>query len=304
MSETTPNGHEIFDAEFLDRLRALFLRLRKRKQMKKKGLRNTPASGFTREFKDFRQYTPRDDYRSIDWRLYARLDRLFIRLYEEIQEYHIHVVTDTSDSMVRPFGEKRVAALKLTVALAYLGLVGQHRVSLYQLGEKVSDPLPPLKGQGNIQRILDYARNLNFGGATRLDHCFRSFQPSRQRYGIIFVISDLYGQGIEEAQEAIRHATAWPGEVHLIQVYHPGEEKPDLEGEIQLVDVETNELRRLWLTPKDRARYEESYQEFLGGIQLACQDRHIDYQPWRTDYPFEEIFLELLSRGSALASGS
>jgi len=295
---------EIFDAQFLDRLRALFLRLRKRRQLKKKGIQNTPAAGFTREFKDFRHYTPNDDYRSIDWRLYARLDRLFIRLYEEIQEFHIHVVTDTSASMGQPFDEKRITALKLTVALSYLGLVGQHRVSVYQMGEKISDPLPPMKGQGNIQRIIDYARNLRFAGETSLEKSFKSFQPSRQRYGIIFVISDLYGQGIEEAREAIRHASGWPGEVHLIQVFHPGEEKPDLEGEVQLIDVETLENRRVWFTPADKKRYEETYQQFVQGIEKACQDRQIDYQPWRTDYPFEDVFLELLSRGSALAAGS
>ncbi|MDF1754963.1 MAG: DUF58 domain-containing protein [Verrucomicrobiales bacterium] len=300
---TTSTDDEIFDAEFLDRLRALFLRLRKRRQLKKKGIQNTPASGFTREFKDFRHYTPRDDYRAIDWRLYARLDRLFIRLYEEIQEFHIHVVTDTSASMGEPFSEKRNTALKLTVALSYLGLVGQHRVSVYEMGEKISDPLPPMKGQGNIQRIIDHARRLEFTGTTNLERCFKDFQPSRQRYGIIFVISDLYGQGIEEAREAIRHASGWPGEVHFIQVFHPWEEKPDLEGEIQLFDVETKEQRRLWFTPKDKIRYEENYRKFVEGIEQACQDRHIDFQPWRTDFPFEEVFLELLSRGSALASG-
>lgn len=302
-SESATN-EDLFDAEFLDRLRALFLRLRKRRQLKKKGIQNTPASGFTREFKDFRHYTAKDDYRSIDWRLYARLDRLFIRLYEEIQEFHLHIITDTSASMGEPFREKRTTALQLTVALSYLGLVGQHRVSVYRMNESITSPLPPLKGQGNIQRIIDYARELEFSGLTNLDHCFESFRPSRQRYGIVFVISDLYGRDLEEARDAIRHATAWHGEVHFIQVYHPLEENPDFEGEVRLVDVETREQRRLWFTPRDRKRYEETYQLFLSGISRACRDRKIDYQPWRTDLPFEDVFLELLSRGSALASGN
>ena len=293
---------EIFDADFLDRLRAMALRLRKRKQLRKKGMQQTPASGFTREFKDFRSYTQKDDFRSIDWRLYARLDRLFIRLYEEIQEFHVHVVIDTSGSMREPFAEKRNTALKLAVALSYMGLIGHHRVSLYQFGEKVEDPLPPLKGQGSLQRVIDYARGLKFGGATDLDKCFREFQPSRRRYGIIFLISDLYGKDVDEAKEAIHHASAWPGEVHFIQVNHPWEEKPDLDGEIELVDVETNEQRRLWFTPRDRKRYEERYQQFVTDIEDTCQSRQIDYQRWRTDYPFDELFLDLLSRGSALAS--
>jgi uncharacterized protein (DUF58 family) len=295
---------ELFDAEFLERLKALFLRLRKRKQLRKKGIQSSPATGFTREFKDFRHYTGNEDYRAIDWRLYARLDRLFIRLYEEIQEFHVHIVVDTSGSMVEPFPEKRTTSLKIAVALAYMGLVGHHRVSLYSIGEKVGEPPPPMKGQGSLQRVLDFANGLEFGGLTRLDKCFQDFSPSRRRYGIIFVISDLYGSDVNEAREAIRHASTWPGEVHFIQVYHPWEEKPDLDGEIELVDVETKEQRRLWLTPRDRKRYEERYQQFLDDIGKSCQERQIDYQKWRTDLPFDDLFLDLLSKGSALATGA
>lgn len=298
------SSEEIFDADFLDRLRALFLRLRKRRQLRKKGIQSTPATGFTREFKDFRHYTPNDDYRAIDWRLYARLERLFIRLYEEVQEFHIHVLVDTSASMETPFGDKRLTALKLGVALSYLGLVGQHRVSLYQMGERVIEGLPPQKGQGNIQRIIDYAKRLEYGGLTDLNRCFTEFQPSRRRYGIFFVLSDLYGRGVDEAQEAIRHASTWPGETHFIHIFNPWEQHPDLDGEIELVDVETQEHRRLWFTRRDRKKYEERFELFLKEIEHTCKSRQIDYQRWRTDLPFEELFLDLLSRGSALASGS
>ncbi len=303
-TDITTSQEDLFDADFLDRLRALFLRLRKRKQLRRKGHQSTPATGFTREFKDFRHYTPKDDYRSIDWRLYARLDRLFVRLYEEIQEFHVHIVVDTSGSMVEPFPEKRLTSLKLAVALGYMGLVGHHRVSLYSLGQRIADPLPPMKGQGSLQRVLDFARELKFGGLTDLNRSFQDFQPGRRRYGIIFVISDLYGRDVNEAREAIRHASAWPGEVHFIQIFHPWEEKPDVEGEIELLDVETQEQRRMWFTPRDRERYELTFQAFLDDIEKSCQSRQIDYQRWRTDFPFDELFLDLLSRGSALAGSN
>lgn len=302
-SKLNSDDESIFDSEFLDRLRALFLRLRKRKQLKRKGLRQAPSTGFTREFKDFRNYTPGDDYRAIDWRLYARLDRLYIRLFEEIQEYHIHVLIDTSGSMGEPFKEKRLSALRLGVALSYLGLVGNHRVSVYSMGDKIKEGMPPLKGQGNINRIIDWAGKLEFGGTTDLEKCFKEFRPSRQRYGIIFVISDLYGQDINEAGDSIRLSSGWPGESHFINVFHPWERSPDLDGEIELVDVETEEHRRLWLTKRELKRYEEAYDAFQGNIERECKSRQIDFQRWQTDQPFEELFLELLSRGSALANG-
>lgn len=303
-SNAANDTEELFDPQFLERLRAMFLRLRKRKKLRRKGLQNTPATGYTREFKDYRSYTPDDDYRSIDWRLYARLEKLFIRLYEEVQEFHLHIVVDASASMAQPFNEKRLSALRLGVALGYLGLIGQHRVSLYSMREKVVDALPPLKGQGNVQRIIDYLSKLEFGGATQLRKCFRDFKPSRRRYGIIFVLSDLYGQDINSAKEAISHSIAWPGEIHMIHIMHPWERKPDLEGEIQLVDVETNEARKLWLTKRELKRYTETYETYLKTIERECIARQMDYMQWSTDGSFEDLFLNLLSRGSALAGSA
>jgi len=297
----TNNQDELFDADFLDRLRAIFLRLRKRRQLRKKGVQSTQATGFTREFKDYRHYTRNDDYRAIDWRLYARLEKLFIRLYEEVQELHIHILLDTSNSMASPYGEKRQTALKLGVALAYLGLVGQHKVSLYSMADKVVEALPPMKGQGNIQKVIDFAKGLHFGEVTDLEKCFAEFRPSRQRFGIVFVVSDLFGKEIGSATSALRRASSWPGETHIIHVHHPREQKPDLDGEVELIDSETKEVRRLWFTKRELKRYEEAFEGFISEIQQACLSRQVDYLRWRTDQPFEDLFLDLLSQGSALA---
>jgi len=294
---------ELFDPEFLDRLRAVFLRLRKRRNLRKKGAQSTPATGFTREFKDFRHYTANDDYRSIDWRLYARLDRLFIRLYEEVQEFHVHILVDTSASMSQPHDEKRKTALKLAVALSYLGLVGQHRVTLYSMSDKVVTELPPLKGQGSIQKIIDHLSGLEFGGKTDLEACFRQFRPSRQRFGILFVLSDLFGDDVRTAPKALDHTTAWAGEPHLIQILHPQERNPDVDGEIEIVDSETGEKRRLLFTKRERDRYDAAFQGFTDELQSRCMKRQIDYIQWPTETQFEEMFLQVISRGSALSGG-
>lgn len=299
-----PEEEDIFDPEFLGKLRAMALRLRKRRLLKKKGSQSTPATGFTREFKDFRHYTPNDDYRAIDWRLYARLERLFIRLYEEVQEFHVHILLDTSESMVQPFAEKRLAALKLAVGLSYLGLVGQHRVTLYTMADRVVNTMPPMKGQGNITKVIEYLKGVEFGGVTDLGKCFKEFRPSRARFGIIFVISDLFGGDVTAAPEAIRRTATWPGEVHMIQTIHPWERNPDLDGEIELVDVETQEMRRMWFTKRERKRYAAAFDAFIEGVERDCLSRQVDYIKWGTEEPFEDMFLELLSRGSALAGGS
>lgn len=297
-----PDTTELFDPAFVDRLRALVLRLRRRRQLRKKGLQSTPATGFTREFKDFRHYTPHDDYRAIDWRLFARLERLFIRLYEEVQEFHVHVLVDVSASMASPHPEKRRTALKLAVALSAVGLLSHHQVSICTLRDRVVAELPPLKGQGSLRRIIDHLSRLEFGGRAALEPAFESFRPTRRRYGIIFVISDLFGRDPGEAVRAISRTAVWPGEPHLIQIHHPLERSPALQGELELVDVESGEARRMWLTRREMARHEEAFDAFVADVERECLARRVDYLRWTTDLDFEETFLTLLSRGSALSA--
>jgi uncharacterized protein (DUF58 family) len=291
---------EILDAEFLGRLRALFLKLRKRRQLKKKGSELAPHAGSTREFKDHRHYVAGDDFRSVDWRLYARLERLFIRIYEEIQEYHVHVVLDRSASMGEPWPMKRLLAQKLAVALSYLALASQHRVSLVTIGRDARRELPPLKGQGHIHDVLRAVAALEFGGTTALNGSLRTFKPGRDRRGVVFVISDLYGSSSDDSREAVRHALRWPAETHIVHVIDPRERAPGLEGEHELVDVETGEMKRMWLTSRDAATYSRRFDEFVSGIRSTCMKHTIDYVTWTTEGSFEDLFLELLTRGSAL----
>lgn len=295
---------ELFDATFLDRLRSLAVRLRKRRALSRRGNQSTPATGFTREFKDYRHYTPREDYRAIDWRLYARLDKLFVRLYEETQELNLHLLVDTSGSMAAPYADKRRQALRFAVALAYLGLAGQQRVSLYSLSDTTRQELPPLRGQGNIEKIIQSATKLSFGGLTDLQRSFEDFHPTRQRYGVIFVISDFFGRDVNAAAAAIKRAAAWPGEVHFLQILHPEERAPTLEGEVELDEVETGERRRFWLTRKDVQRYTDAFDAFCDELSRECASHRIDFMQCGADEPFEQRFLDLLNRGSALAGAA
>lgn len=303
MSDTLAR-EDLFEPAFLDRLRTLALRLRKRRQLMRRGSQATPATGFTREFKDYRHYTAKEDYRAIDWRLYARLDKLFVRLYEETQELNLHVLVDTSASMARPFPEKRRQALRFAVALAYLALSGQQRVSLYSMSDAVKQELPPLRGQGNIEKIIQGASHLNFDGFTDLTRCFETFRPSRQRYGVIFVISDFFGRDVNTAAEAVARAASWPGEVHFLQIVHPDERSPKIEGEVELAEVETGEKRRFWLTRKDVQRYVETFDAFADNLGRTCASHRIDFFQCSTDEPFEDRFLDMLVRGSALTGSA
>lgn len=289
------------EPQFLDRLRVLFLRLKKRKRLRRKGMQISPSLGATKEFKDYRPYSTNDDFRSVDWRLYARLDRLFVKLYEEHQEFHVHVVLDTSASMAEPYEEKRNCGLQMATALAYLGLVGHHRVSIYTMEERsIVERLSSLQGAGSIKRVVEFLRRLEFTGGTQLRPCVRSFRPTRQRYGVIFLLSDLLGREVGAAAEALRYCSSWPGETHVIHLLHPQEKDPQVEGELQLRDVERGDEVRLWLTSFDLERYRASVAKYLQEVEVACQSRQVDYLHWDTEASFDDTFLELLDRGSVL----
>jgi uncharacterized protein (DUF58 family) len=292
---------ELFDAQFLDRLRSLFFKLRKRRQMQRRGNQSTPAAGFTREFKDHRHYTSGDDFRAIDWRLFARLERTFIRIFEEIQEFHVHILVDRSRSMIEPFPEKRVATLQMAVALAYLALLNQHRVSIQSIGSDLRRETRPLKGQGHVPVLLKQMANLQFEGTTDLIANFRQFRPSRDRRGMVFVISDFLGESPDVSIQAVTQATRWQAETHVIHILHPGEIRPDIEGEIRLVDVETNDVRRIWMTKRELTRYTEAFERFLNDLEHVCMHHRINYFAWTTDQPFEDTFMSLLSRCGAMA---
>ncbi len=295
------SSEELFDAKFLGRLRSLFFKLRKRRQLQRRGQQSTPAAGFTREFKDHRSYTPGDDYRTIDWRLFARLEKPFIRIFEEVQEFHVHILVDRSGSMIDPYPQKRITALQTAVALAYLALLSQHRVSILSLADQLRRETPMMKGQGHVHSLLKQMGDLSFGGRTNLVECLQQFRPSRDRRGMVFLISDLLGRSPELSTQALLQGTRWPAETHVIHVLHPKEMEPDIQGEIRLLDVETAEVRRIWMTKRELARYAQAFKQFMEELHRFCMRRQIDYFPWTTDQPFEDAFLDLLSRGSALA---
>jgi uncharacterized protein (DUF58 family) len=295
------SDEQLFDADLLERLRMLFFKLRKRRHLRNKGVQSSPSSGFTREFKDHRHYVPGDDYRAIDWRLFARLNKTFIRVFEEVQEFHVHILLDRSQSMIEPYPRKSVLAMRLTLALAYLGLMNGHRVSLLTIADGVRRELPPLKGPGHIHDVLTLLGGLQFGGASQLETNLNQFRPGRDRRGIVFVISDLLDRDPDRVAETLKRAAGWAAETHIIQVLDPKEMQPDLEGEIRLIDVETGELRRIWLTRRELESYRQEFREWREDLERNCLRNKLDYVTWTTDRDFDDLFLELLSRGSALA---
>lgn len=298
--EAVAADEAIFDADFLARLRVLFIRLRRRRRLSRQGAQEAPAAGHSREFKDRRHYAHGDDVRTVDWRLYGRLDRLFVRVFEEVQEFHVHVLLDVSRSLAQPHPAKRVAALRLAAALCYLGLAQSHRVSLITLDRECRRELPPLKGQGHIHAIIRSLLALSFSAQGDLDAALAAFKPGGGRRGVVFLISDLLGGDPARTVETLRRSASWPGETHVLHVLDPAERAPAEAGELRLLDIEGGGERRVWLTREDCARCAARIDAWQDGLARDCLTRGTGFRRWDAAGGFEEQFVAALASGSAL----
>jgi uncharacterized protein (DUF58 family) len=220
------------------------------------GERRSPRAARSPEFSDFRPYVPGDDFRQIDWRAYARLERLTLRLYVAEEEACLNVVLDASESMALGTPPKWPAARRLAAALAFLGLAAMDRVTLGTLGGAF---LPPLRGRDGVGRMWQFLEDLEPAGDSG------PVELSRLRWlrpGMTMVVSDFLAADPDgEAADWSPALAALAGrrqEPVFWQVLAPDEERPSITGDLKLVDPENGRDREITITPAVVADYQRS----------------------------------------------
>jgi uncharacterized protein (DUF58 family) len=211
------------------------------------GERRSPHSARSPEFADFRQYVAGDDFRQIDWRAYARLEKLMLRLYVAEEEACLNVALDASASMELGEPAKWPAACRLAAALAFLGLSAMDRV---QIGALRGPHLPPLRGRDGSPRIWAFLEGMRPTGEMGPDDLLglRWLRP-----GLTVVISDFLVEGSWAAPVAALRSRRQ--EVVLWQLLAPDEERPSLMGDLKLIDAERERSRELTITPSLLGEY-------------------------------------------------
>ena len=212
------------------------------------GERRSPRSARSPEFSDFRPYVSGDDFRQIDWRAYARLERLMLRLYVAEEEACLNVVLDTSASMGLGEPPKWQTSRRLAAALAFLGLAAMDRVQVGTLGGR---RLPPLRGRDGVHRVWTFLGGLEPEGQAGPDDLVRA---RWLRPGLTAIVSDFLAEGSDWAA-ALTALRSRRQEPVLWQVLAPDEEQPGLAGDLKLVDAETERARELTITPGLRQEY-------------------------------------------------
>ncbi len=229
----------VFDEGFLRQLERLLLLLRSPVRGGLKGGRRSVKRGQSVEFADYRDYTLGDDLRQLDWNVYARLEKLFVKLFVEEEDVTITILLDTSASMATGRPEKLVFAKRAAAALGYIGLASEDRVAVSALGGRASRRQAPLRGTGRVFRLLSNLSSIQpAAGPTDLVAAARHAAAQLRGRGVVVLMSDLLDPA---ADRVIRELAATRSELIVLHILSPDELDPQLEGDLRLVDTETGD---------------------------------------------------------------
>lgn len=288
---STTAAKSLLPPELLARLERLELVSRKVFRGQIKGERQSRRKGQSVEFADFRSYVPGDDLRLIDWNLYARLDQLFLKLFQEEEDLHFHALVDVSESM--NFGDptKLHVAKQLAAALGYVGLCRADRISVAALGPE-GRRAPILRGRASLWKMLTYLDSVQSGDNVSLYEGVKDFSVRNTGTGIVVLLTDMMDkQGYESA---LRMLIGRRMDVFVMHILSPEEIDPPLRGDRKLIDVEDGDAAEITINAYVLQKYKETVQSFIGSIKAFCGKRNIIYIPVRTDTPVETIVTKYL----------
>ena len=285
---------ELFDAGFFARLNHLSLASHIRLDKGLSGGRKSSAKGSSVEFSDFREYLPGDDIRRIDWNVYGRLDKLYVKQFMEEKEAFYHIFLDTSASMDFGGKKKSVMALRLTAVFAWLVLKQLDRVEIMTLHDGRLGKKGAVTGRNSFQRILSELEQVQFGGRTQINQAVK--QCSFGGRGICIIISDFLDP--EGVDEAIRYLTFKKQEILLIQVLAREEVDFDEEGTLALTDMETGEQVRVTVTKQTIRAYDDARKAHDRAIEKLAKRYNCAFQQVIADEDMEKaVFRTLKQKG-------
>jgi uncharacterized protein (DUF58 family) len=284
---------EEFTPEFLARLEQLRIKTRREYAGLGKGSHLSPRRGSSLEFSDFRHYAVGDDFRYIDWGLYGRTDKLYIKLFKEEEDLLTYVFLDASASMAYPAGDRKFEAARATaLAVAYVALASGDRVMLRILGGSGASPQPVFVN--GRHRIVDLARQLATlqpAGEVDLAPVLAREMLSIRRAGKVFVISDFLAM-INSVERALGLFTAANMDVSAVQILGANElSGQGLQGDVEVVDAESGERLRVSLGQREQERYRQTLMRLSREIRNFCFRHGLRYALYTTEQDFHEFFL-------------
>lgn len=283
----------MIDTTFLNSLDRLSLIINKKITSNYVGERETAYTGRGLIFKEHSIYSPGDDFRAIDWKVYARTDRLFVKKLEEERNLTVHIVLDMSSSM--GFGQQKFSkadyASMLAIGFAYMAMKNNERFVLATFADNL-ELFKPRRGMRQLAAIVDYLNSKKPRGQSNFEASLAGYKKLINSKSFVVVISDfLYDP------EQIRHAASRfrNHRVILLQVLDKMEADLNIEGDFKLIDSESRSVLRTFISPLLRKRYIDKMHEHQAKIQEICNEIGAEFYTFSTDYPIFDAFYKALS---------
>ncbi|MBC7782638.1 MAG: DUF58 domain-containing protein [Burkholderiales bacterium] len=282
----------LLDSAFMARLDQIDILSRKILAGKMKGERRSKRRGQSVEFADYRNYVIGDDLRFIDWNIYARLDRLFLKLFLEEEDLSLHILIDTSKSMDYGNPSKGRYIQQVAAALGYIGLVNYNRVSISAIADGVPATTGAMRGRTRVGQMLDFISNLEPAGPGNLAEACRRFALANRTRGVCVVLSDFFDKnGFENG---LRYVAGGRYDLFAIQVLSPQEIDPDLQGDLKLVDVEDADMAEVSITQPLLKKYKNNLNAYCLSLKEFITRRGGTYLFTSTSVPFDTLVLNYL----------
>jgi len=264
------------------------------------GLHRSPFKGFSQEFAEYRSYMRGDEPKRIDWKVYAKTDRYFIREYEEETNLKAYILIDASGSM--KYASDKVTKLEyasyLAASLAYLLIKQRDSVGLVTFTSKLDSYIPPRSTPAHLSVLLRTIDKLRPGGDTNLAYTFHQLAEKIKRRGLVIILSDLFDDK-ENVVSALRHFRHRKHEVLVFHILDKNELEFSFAQPLILKDLETS--KEITLDPRPiRKEYQKTLKEFFSDFKRKCREHLIDYHQITTNIPLDRALFEYLEKRSRL----
>ncbi|MBA4148963.1 MAG: DUF58 domain-containing protein [Verrucomicrobia bacterium] len=290
-------ANSFLNPELLRRLEQFQLLATRRAKSSSRGERRSRARGQSVEFADHRNYVPGDDFRYLDWNLYGRLDRLFLKLYEEERELPVRIFLDSSESMNFGTPRKFDFARQIAAAVGYVALSGFDRVTVQAFPDDPEqtanrNALRSVRGKKSSLTYLQNLVRLNAGGVANLNDSLRRGAIEARQAGLAIVLSDFLDPAGYEAGLTALISRGF--QVNAIQILAPEEVDPGTFGDLRLVDAETGASQEVTFGKYRLKAYQQTVQNFCQRLHEYCKGRGVQFFSVRSDAPLEDLLLKQL----------
>ncbi|MCX7909811.1 MAG: DUF58 domain-containing protein [Ignavibacteria bacterium] len=265
------------------------------------GLHRSPYHGFSVEFAEHRQYNPGDEIKHIDWKVYARTDKYFVKQFEEETNLRCIIAIDKSGSM-RYASKNNISKFEysayLAASLGYLLMKQRDAVGLALYDETLQTYLPPRSKTSYIAEILKIIDQTYPSEKTGTAKALNQLAEKINRRGLVIIFSDFFDD-LESVLNALKHFRHKKHEVIAFQVLDPQEINFKFSGSVLFKDIETNETIQTQPTQLQKY-YREKVEDFINSLRKECFERNIDYNVLRTDEPFDKALRQYLTKRAKL----